>query len=82
MPQYEYKTVPAPMVLSIKNEKEERAGIASFGNAINAEANDGWEFYSMETITTKEAAGCMPGSGSGAVKHHNMLVFRRKISKE
>ena len=48
---YEYKTVPAPMVLSIKTEKEAEQAIYNFGNMINREAGDGWEFHSMETIT-------------------------------
>ena len=58
---YEYKTVPAPMVLNIKTEKEAEQAIYNFGNMINREASDGWEFHSMETITTEEAPGCLSG---------------------
>ena len=40
---YEYKTVPAPMVLKVKNEQDAHASIRSYGERINDEAVDGWE---------------------------------------
>lgn len=73
---YEYKTVPAPMVLSIKNEKEAHAAIRSFSDLLNDEAGRGWEFHSMETISTEEAPGCLSG-GKAKTMHYNMLVFKR-----
>lgn len=81
MQKYEYRTVPAPKVLSIINETQEAAAIASFGNLINQGAQQGWEFVSMESITTEEAPGCLAflGGSRGRVKVHNMLVFKRKI---
>lgn len=74
---YEYKTVPAPMVLNIKTEKEANQAITNFGEYINSEAYDGWEFHSMETITTEEAPGCS-GGGKNTTKHYNMLIFKRQ----
>lgn len=76
--QYEYKTVPAPMVLSIKTAKEAEAAIGKFSDMLNAEARGGWEFHSMETISTEEAPGCTSG-GKSTVKHYNMLVFKRPV---
>lgn len=73
---YQYKTVPAPKVLSIKTEKETAAAINGFGDLLNQEAVDGWEFHSMQTITVSEAQGCS-GSGQAKVTHYNMLVFHR-----
>ena len=73
---FEYKTVPAPMVLSIKTEKEAEQAIYSFGNMINREAQGGWEFHSMETITTEAAPGCFSG-GKPNTQHYNMLIFKR-----
>lgn len=75
---YEYKTVPAPMALNIKNEKEAGKAICGFGDLINAETHDGWEFYSMESITTSEAQGCF-GTGGRKDTHYNMLVFKRLL---
>ena len=73
---YEYKTVPAPMVLKEKNEQDAHASIRSYGERINDEAVDGWEFYSMETITTAQAPGC-GGGGKEVMTSYNMFVFRR-----
>ncbi len=75
--QYEYKTVPAPMVLSIKNEKEAHTAIGNFGDLLNKEAVDGWEFHSMESISTEEAPGCFSG-GRVTRKSYNMLIFKRE----
>lgn len=75
---YEYKTVPAPMVLSIKTAKEAEQAIADFGRLINQEAQGGWEFHSMETITTSEAQGC-GGSGSPKITNYNMLIFKKAV---
>ena len=74
---FEYKTVPAPMALSIKNQKEAEGAIRQFGELISSEAKDGWEFHSMETITTSEAPGCTSG-GKSKDTHYNMLVFKRQ----
>ena len=74
--QYEYKTVPAPVVLAIKTENEAHAAIANFGELINKEAAGGWEFHSMGSISTEEAPGCLSG-GQSKVKVHNMLIFKR-----
>lgn len=78
--QYEYKTVPGPVVLSIKNEKEADSAIRNFGSMINAEAQGGWEFYSMESISTSEAQGCM-GTGGRKETVYKMLIFRRPVGE-
>jgi hypothetical protein len=75
---YEYKTVSAPMVLNIKTQKDADQAITNFGLLINREAVDGWEFHSMESITTEEAAGCF-SNGKGKTTTCNMLIFKRKI---
>ena len=78
--QYEYKTVPAPMILSIKTDKEAEAAIHGFSDLLNKEAQGGWEFYSMETISTSEAPGCF-GGNQAKIKTYNMLVFKRALSQ-
>jgi len=76
---FEYKTVPAPMVLNIKTQSDANQAIADFGQLINGEAVDGWEFHSMESITTAEASGCF-SNGKEKITAYNMLIFKRKIS--
>lgn len=75
---YVYKTVPAPTILGVKNEKQINDAIRNFANYINQECVDGWEFYSMETITTQTPQGCL-GLGGSKITTYNMLVFRRAI---
>lgn len=73
---YTYKTVPAPMVLTVRKDKEVDTVIRGYSEIINAECKDGWEFYSMETITTQEPQGCLTGSVKTVT--YNMLVFRKE----
>lgn len=76
MASYEYKTVSAPKILNIKTQTEADQAIASFGNFINKEAVDGWEFHSMESISTSEAPGCF-GGNKDHITIYNMLIFKR-----
>ena len=52
-----YKAVPGPKVISITGGNHSIA-TDSFANIINAEAQNGWTYHSMETITVQEKAGC------------------------
>lgn len=52
-----YKAIPGPMVVEIKNNDLQSA-TNLFADIINAQAADGWRYYSMETITTQEKVGC------------------------
>lgn len=75
---YEYRCVPAPMRLIVKNEKDRENAVRGFSDIINENANYGWEFCSMEEITCEVTGGCLTGffMGHKTVKY-NMLVFRR-----
>jgi len=74
---YTYKTVPAPKILGVKNEKDTDSAIRGFSGIINAESAEGWEFYSMETITTQVPQGCLSMSAPKTTTY-NMLVFRKE----
>ena len=52
-----YKAVPGPKIISITDGKASSA-TDSFAAIINAEAEDGWIYHSMETITVQEKVGC------------------------
>ena len=75
---YTYKTVPAPKILGVRSEKDTSTAIMGFSQAINAECVDGWEFYSMESITTQVPQGCL-SLNPPIITTHNMLVFRKQI---
>ena len=52
-----YKAIPGPKVISIPNGNT-AAATDSFAAIINAEAQQGWTYHSMETITVQEKEGC------------------------
>lgn len=52
-----YKAIPGPKVISIDNGNTTSA-TNSFAAMINAEAQQGWSYHSMETITVQEKVGC------------------------
>ena len=52
-----YKAVPGPKVISISDGNHSTATVA-FVSIINAEAQNGWKYHSMETITVQEKKGC------------------------
>ena len=52
-----YKAVPGPKVISISDGNHASA-TNSFASIINAEAQAGWTYHSMETITVQEKVGC------------------------
>ena len=74
---YEYKTVPSPKALTVRNSKEDDNAIRAFSNIMNEESRDGWEFYSMETINVTEPGGCLGAGQASRQVSYNMLVFRR-----
>ena len=77
MANYEYKCVSGPKELVVKSAAESSTAIASYANIINAEAIDGWEFYSLESMTVSQAPGCL-STGNEPPLLFNMLVFRRE----
>lgn len=52
-----YKAVPGPKVISITDGNHSTATDA-FVSIINREAQSGWIYHSMETITVQEKVGC------------------------
>lgn len=52
-----YKAVPGPKIISIEKGNISSA-TDSFAEIINAEATNGWQYHSMETITVQEKTGC------------------------
>ena len=55
----QYKAIPGPKMIRIENDDLTMA-TNSFADIINANAINGWKFYSLETIKTVETkkAGC------------------------
>lgn len=78
---YQYKCIPAPMNLIVKSEKEMGKAVSGFGDLINSNSTDGWEFYSMEQIACTKPAGCLSSlfGAKDNTTYYNMLIFRKQI---
>ena len=70
-----YKTVPGPQGFYVDKGNTQQA-FNQFASIINHEAQDGWEYHSMETISVTQKPGCMEQPVSG---HYYMLIFVRDI---
>jgi len=77
---YTYKTVPAPAMLNVTKKDQQEKAVRSYGDLINKECEGGWEFYSLESISTLVAPGCLGGlfGGKEQTTIFNMLVFRKE----
>ena len=73
----QYKCVPAPTELVIKESGNYSSAISSFVDLINIEANGGWKFYSMENIAVTQNPGCLAGlfGAKATTAYFNMLIF-------
>ena len=73
---YEYKTIPCPPVVAVKNKRQDAEAVALYGKMMNGEAANGWEFHSMEPVTVTEPHGCLSLRRSRETTYY-IMVFRR-----
>ena len=75
---YEYKVIPAPAraekVRGLKTTAERFAHVLTL--AINAEADEGWEFVRTETLPCEERKGLMGGTRRST---ETVMIFRRPL---
>ncbi len=69
-----YKAVAGPKNVSV-NKGDTQAAFNLFANIINTEANQGWTYHSMETITVTEKPGCFQ---QPIPCNYYMLIFERE----
>ena len=70
----QYKAVAGPMSISV-NKGDTQAAFNLFADIINREANGGWSYHSMETITVTEQPGCFQ---QPIPKNYYMLIFEKE----
>ena len=68
-----YKVVPGPKIIEVKKGQVD-AAFSDFQSLINSEANQGWAYHSMETITVSEKQGCFQPP---VALNYYMLIFER-----
>jgi len=66
-----YKAVAGPTSVEV-GKGDTQAAFNLFADIINAEAQNGWEYHSMETITVTENPGCLQQATS---RNYYMLIF-------
>ena len=71
----QYKAVAGPKNISVARG-DTQAAFDSFAKLINDNANEGWEYHSMETITVTEKPGCFQ---QPIPMNYYMLIFVRDI---
>ena len=77
MSTFEYKTICAPRkALKIKGIRGADDRYAqTLTDVINAQSEDGWEYYRAESLPVDEKSGMM---GKTAEKYLSLLIFRRE----
>ena len=70
----QYKVIAGPKNISV-DKGDTQAAFNAFARLINQEANGGWEYHSMETITVTEKPGCFQPA---IPTNHFMLIFVRE----
>ncbi len=78
MPEFEYKCVAGPTVISVKSEKECLKAVSAYEQIMNREAVGGWEYVGIDEFSTSEAQGCF--GGDDKITTFKMLVFKRQKS--
>lgn len=71
----EYKTVAGPKSIQV-NKGDIQSAFNRFADIINANAQGGWEYHSMETITVVEKPGCFQ---QPTPMYYYMLIFERDV---
>ena len=70
----QYKAVAGPKNINVK-KGDTQAAFNSFAALINSEAQNGWVYHSMETITVTEKPGCFQ---QPIPMNFYMLIFVRQ----
>ncbi len=73
----QYKAVSGPQSVSV-SKGQTQAAFNLFADIINREAQGGWTYHSMETITVVEKPGCPIGQQPVPLNYY-MLIFERDV---
>ena len=71
----QYKAVAGPMHINVA-KGDTQSAFNTFAAIINREAQTGWEYHSMETITVTEKPGCLQ---QPTPTNYYMLIFVKDI---
>ncbi len=72
----QYKAIPGPKHIQV-GKGDTQAGFNLFADIINAQAQSGWEYHSMESIAVTEKPGCFFQQPTNIIYY--MLIFYKDI---
>ena len=71
----QYNAVAGPKNINV-DKGDTQSAFTMFADIINREAEGGWEYHSMETITVTEKPGCLR---QAVPLNYYMLIFVKDI---
>lgn len=74
--QYKMLQIPPNIITTRKNLKTAAADYLE--EVVNNYAEQGWEFYRIDSFSTEEAQGCFSG-GKLTMRIHKVITFRKEI---
>jgi hypothetical protein len=74
---FEYKCVPGPMIVAVRNAKARDQAVKAFEDIMNIEAAQGWEYVGIDEFHISEPAGGLL-SRKRVFVPSKILVFRRE----
>ena len=76
----QYKTVAAPIGLTINAGEGAAKAVATYSELISKEAVGGWELHSIESIPVEEKPGCFAAlfGAKSTTTYFNMLIFKKE----
>ena len=77
---YQYKMVQIPPNIAIKSKARGNEAAAHLEEIINTQAQEGWEFYRVDTIGVKVEPGCLAGlfGQKEAVNTYYVITLRKQ----
>ena len=81
MKNYIYKCVPVPSTIDTgkKGKSLHSHAVSTYETLINDAASGGWELSNIDTVTSHQKPGCLPGlfGSKSETITFKMLVFRK-----
>ena len=79
---YIYKCVPVPetIVTGIMGKDAHEKAVLAYENIINENARDGWEFFSVDSIVSRQKPGCFGAlmGKKGEDVAFKLLIYRKE----
>jgi len=79
---YEYRMVQIPPNVSVAAKKHKGNEAAAYlQEVVDTHAQDGWEFYRIDSIGVETTPGCLAGlfGQKATLSHYHVISLRREV---